>query len=766
MPHLKAEDAHPGDTGMDNIAKLLFEQLNIYLTANDRTIYTTIPESVSISGGNEISTENGKLSLTATVLPEGSSDEILWTVDNKSFAEIDKNGVLTAKNNGVVTVRAASRFSSTVFDEKTIVITGQTEPFALKYDKNTDDEVSNMPNNDEYAKNNYETQRYILSDEKYPLRAKYNFVGWSLTPDGAKIVTEVDIKKDTTVFAIWEDAVSWTFDRSGDTMGIAAKNGFNVRVTDGKYTALATETDEGSGNVLSFVSPELEIDTEKYKWFSLSMQNSVRTDSSVVKLVINTTSGDKTYTQNIASTEKTDYNFDISDASGIITGFQIYPTNIDCSVAIDSVFFSEGVTLKYDKNTEDEVRKMPGDTYSNIISENEPERDGYTFLGWTKEKGSKLLVGKTISVDSIPTTLYAVWDKNDHFEFDSADDYSFKNIAVYSFEDGILTFSGNNTDPNIFPKVGFGYDVSTTSGTLIERVKWSGSGSIANQIFFDTNGTGYSESNSRLKWLSSKADWQTVSLPLNMKGDSETVANPAWNGTLNALRFDITNKTEPVSVDYIRFSDSEANIAVKSGTSRKVTSEDWASYLVADGATVCPVGKTVIEHLYLNGTVDMSNGYLLYKEGNVIGEEAPVAVFELDKDAKISVCGIDFEGKEGESFILPLDADGACYVDTEAGGEVKKYRLTKDDVELISPYTVTVGIDDVEEKAVISADDAEGVIIVAFYNGNRLISVKKSEPQTEINIETYNIDFSTAKIMWWNDFNKITPRCEMVELSK
>lgn len=33
---------HPGDTGMDNIAKMFFEQINIELSANERTIYTEV----------------------------------------------------------------------------------------------------------------------------------------------------------------------------------------------------------------------------------------------------------------------------------------------------------------------------------------------------------------------------------------------------------------------------------------------------------------------------------------------------------------------------------------------------------------------------------------------------------------------------------------------------------------------------------------------------------------------------------------------------
>ncbi len=40
---------HPGDKGMDNIAKLIFEQVNILLSADEKTVYTTTPKSVEIT---------------------------------------------------------------------------------------------------------------------------------------------------------------------------------------------------------------------------------------------------------------------------------------------------------------------------------------------------------------------------------------------------------------------------------------------------------------------------------------------------------------------------------------------------------------------------------------------------------------------------------------------------------------------------------------------------------------------------------------------
>ena len=42
---------HPGDLGMDRIAKLIFEQVNARLTLKDRTEYTTIPQNIMFADG-------------------------------------------------------------------------------------------------------------------------------------------------------------------------------------------------------------------------------------------------------------------------------------------------------------------------------------------------------------------------------------------------------------------------------------------------------------------------------------------------------------------------------------------------------------------------------------------------------------------------------------------------------------------------------------------------------------------------------------------
>ena len=85
-------------------------------------------------------------------------------------------------------------------------------------------------------------------------------------------------------------------------------------------------------------------------------------------------------------------------------------------------------TLTYDANAgEDTVTGLPSpetrreykDTAGIIVLDEEPEREGYNFLGWSKEaadKASRYEAGNLITLEwkkgaEVGTTLYSVWEK-------------------------------------------------------------------------------------------------------------------------------------------------------------------------------------------------------------------------------------------------------------------------------------------------------------------------------------------------------------------
>ncbi|MGI6197436.1 MAG: InlB B-repeat-containing protein, partial [Eubacteriales bacterium] len=81
---------HPGDLGMDRIAKLIFEQVNARLTLKDRTEYTTVPQNIMFADGTvtEITEADASVSLSAKVIPATAPQAVTWAVSDKNLATI------------------------------------------------------------------------------------------------------------------------------------------------------------------------------------------------------------------------------------------------------------------------------------------------------------------------------------------------------------------------------------------------------------------------------------------------------------------------------------------------------------------------------------------------------------------------------------------------------------------------------------------------------------------------------------------------------
>jgi uncharacterized protein YjdB len=83
--------------------------------------------SIKVYGeGNatEITSTSGTLQMLADVEPEDATDKtVSWSITRgEEYATINKTGLLTASNNGVVTVRATANNGSGVFGEADISI--------------------------------------------------------------------------------------------------------------------------------------------------------------------------------------------------------------------------------------------------------------------------------------------------------------------------------------------------------------------------------------------------------------------------------------------------------------------------------------------------------------------------------------------------------------------------------------------------------------------------------------------------------------------
>lgn len=87
------------------------------------TIILVEPTSITISGSNEIYLGQVQtVQYTATVLPAGVSQSVIWSVDNESIATINENGLLTPLAVGTVKIIARSAVKEEVYAEYTLVI--------------------------------------------------------------------------------------------------------------------------------------------------------------------------------------------------------------------------------------------------------------------------------------------------------------------------------------------------------------------------------------------------------------------------------------------------------------------------------------------------------------------------------------------------------------------------------------------------------------------------------------------------------------------
>ena len=73
-----------------------------------------------------IITDNGTLQLVAALLPSNSNQDVTWSIiAGTEYASINANGLVTAINNGTITVQVVSNENNTILDTIEIIITGQ-----------------------------------------------------------------------------------------------------------------------------------------------------------------------------------------------------------------------------------------------------------------------------------------------------------------------------------------------------------------------------------------------------------------------------------------------------------------------------------------------------------------------------------------------------------------------------------------------------------------------------------------------------------------
>ncbi len=306
---------HPGNEGMEEIAKSAYAIFEKYIPTTIKPELVTVPSALEITGNDTITTAGGTAKLYTKVTPESATPKVIWSVDNENLATVDETGLVTALLNGTVTVTAKSAYDETVTDTHVITITGQTQHYTLTYAAGADDTVTGLPESFEYASGNYTFPALIAPPE----RNGYKFLGWSESVSGT-VVESVEMTSAKTVYAVWEFADNWTFNKNGDLEGIMVA-GFNTKVEDGVMSTISYD-----GIAVGFSDNTLLLNADVYTSFKTNISMSTVNAGDIFTLTLTTTEGVKTYTTDTL-VGANDYTFDISDAEGMITGFSLYTSN-------------------------------------------------------------------------------------------------------------------------------------------------------------------------------------------------------------------------------------------------------------------------------------------------------------------------------------------------------------------------------------------------------------------------------------------------------
>ena len=352
---------HWGDKGHERVAQQCFALANPVIPAVIEPTYIYIPESIEINGESSISDKGSAIQLSITASPSDASTDVSWSIDNTDIATISKNGLLSALNNGTVTVTATSSFDDSVKATHTVKITGQSDTYTLTYAAGTTDTVTGLPEADEYAGSNYTLSSAI------PLRDAYTFVGWGLTENATETITTLDVKENTTVYAIWKKTDGFEFDgeydeNAGFIYGFSIDGGFHAKVSEGCLWSTCT-----AGAKVTFHTPVLDIENANFVSFALT--SAYTDENGTVELTVTTQDGNTTYVFPLASTEYTTYVANISALEGNITGVEIYVNTVTADnsafdISLDYIRFGAVRSVKAPFAITDGVTFVSSENYN------------------------------------------------------------------------------------------------------------------------------------------------------------------------------------------------------------------------------------------------------------------------------------------------------------------------------------------------------------------------------------------------------------------
>ena len=393
---------------------------------------------VVITGKNEITSKGRYLQLEGeTVALDGSKvpvTDVTWSVKSKGttteLATISNTGRIYPISNGTVIVTATSVYDPTVTATHEVEISNQADLVKVTFDKNTQAEVTGMPEA-VYVYGKFEPENYTIE------RDGFFFAGWSVDEDALEPDASFNITEETTLYAKWGAGYEWSFDNKATSLNIIS--GRTVTYENGIAT-ISCYAPNPAYDVVAESSGLTSLGLETAAHTTIEMSISLPMASQIkYYLRSGDTSGNQSPWNESANTNSIDQSQKPANKDGEFqvvtyklgghTNWNMYPyverirldvpgvEGEDAQIKIDYVrLLTTERSVKFDGNGGliplygGEVTSFK-ETYTTgtINLPEDPTRDGYEFLGWAKktEDYTKLYNNKFTVSDDV--TLYAIW---------------------------------------------------------------------------------------------------------------------------------------------------------------------------------------------------------------------------------------------------------------------------------------------------------------------------------------------------------------------
>ena len=324
---------HPGDFGHDTIARHIVQSCLPQLKEQVEPVEVCLPQKLTVCAPEKLSEREETVQLQALAQPADADSSVIWSVDDDHLAVIDRNGVLTALNNGTVTITARSTVCPSVCAAVQIEITGQTPWYTVHFLPGTEEPVSRIPEPVAYLKGMYSLR---APGEAYlPKRIGYQFIGWSDDAGDGEILEEVQMDRDRTMRANWRIADQWDFDTMYDSAGVRM-GGFNVR-----YENSIARVSSAPGTGAAVYHDTLQLPAQAYSRFCVRMRLDCVEPEKGIVLKVFTDEAEYSSLVTIPAQTMQDILLELSAARGTITGFRIEPQMTDCCIYVDRIAFEK-----------------------------------------------------------------------------------------------------------------------------------------------------------------------------------------------------------------------------------------------------------------------------------------------------------------------------------------------------------------------------------------------------------------------------------------